>query len=182
MGKNLPALQLEIDQLKQKLVLSVKECDLARQDKEACVEKSKNLEKELSSWLNELEQVCADSKESEQKSRKQQVYIQELKAELNALRQNMDLMVQDKLSSLVISAQSNSLEKQYSIEEQKQEVCLQELKELNEWRENKHLKDFILQDKESLVISLKQEKEKFESDLVQCQHDLAQAISDGLRR
>ena len=31
-------------------------------------------------------------------------------------------------------------------------------------------------------ISLKQEKEKFDSDLVQCQHDLAQAISDGLRR
>jgi hypothetical protein len=40
-------------------------------------------------------------------------------------------MVQDKLSSLVISVQSNSLEKQYSIEEQKQEVCLQELKELS---------------------------------------------------
>jgi DNA repair exonuclease SbcCD ATPase subunit len=83
---------------------------------------------------------------------------------------------------LVISVKSNSLEKQYSIEEQKQEVSIQELKELNEWRENKHLKDFMLQDKESLVISLKQEKEKFESDLVQCQHDLAQVISDGLRR
>jgi hypothetical protein len=67
-GGNLPALQLEIDQLKQKLVLSVKECDLARQDKEACVEKSKNLEKELSSCLHELEQMCADSKESEKES------------------------------------------------------------------------------------------------------------------
>jgi hypothetical protein len=33
-----------------------------------------------------------------------------------------------------------------------------------------------------LVISLKQEKEKFESDLVQCQHDLAQAIAEGLRQ
>ena len=61
-------------------------------------------------------------------------------------------------------------------------ITIQELKGLNEWCENKHLKDFMLQDKESLVISLKQEKEKFESDLVQCQHDLAQAISDGLRR
>jgi len=74
-------------------------------------------------------------------NRKQQVYIQELKAELNALRQNMDLMVQE---SLVISVKSNSLEKQYSIEEQKQEVSIQELKELNEWSENKHLKDFML--------------------------------------
>ena len=89
LGKNLPALQLEIDQLKQKLAMSVKECDLVRQDKEACVEKSKNLEKELSSWLHELEQVCADSKESEKKIRKQQVYIQELKAELHAFRQNI---------------------------------------------------------------------------------------------
>lgn len=31
LGKNLPALQLKIDQLKQKLALSVKECDLTRQ-------------------------------------------------------------------------------------------------------------------------------------------------------
>ena len=108
--------------------------------------------------------MCADRKESEKKSRKQQVYIQELKAELNALRQNMDLMVQE---SLVISVKSNSLEKQYSIEEQKQEVSIQELKELNEWSENKHLKDFMLQDKESLVISLKQEKEKFEATRLQ---------------
>ena len=102
LGEKLPALQLEIDQLKQKLALSVKECDLARQDKDACVRKSKNLEKELRSWLHELEQVCTDSKESEKRIRKQQVYIQELKAELNALRQNMDLMAQDK-ESLVIS-------------------------------------------------------------------------------
>jgi hypothetical protein len=27
-------------------------------DKEACVEKGKNLEKELSSWFHEVEQVC----------------------------------------------------------------------------------------------------------------------------
>lgn len=99
--------------------------------------------------MNKCAQIAKNLKK---KSRKQQVYIQELKAELNALRQNMDLMVQDK-ESLVISVKSNSLEKQYSIEKQKQEVSLQELKELNEWRENKHLKDFMLQDKESLVIS-----------------------------
>ena len=74
------------------------------------MDKSKNLEKELSSCLHELEQMCADSKESGKKCRKQKVYIQELKAELNALRQNMDLMVQDK-ESLVISVKSNSLEK-----------------------------------------------------------------------
>jgi hypothetical protein len=52
-------------------------------------------------------------------------------------------LVQDN-ECLGISVKSNSNEKQYSIEEQKQEVSIQELKELNEWRENKHLKDFML--------------------------------------
>jgi hypothetical protein len=41
---------------------------------------------------------CAQIAKNLKKSRNQQVYIQELKAELNALRQNMDLMAQDKES------------------------------------------------------------------------------------
>ncbi len=47
-------LKAEIDKLKQQLALSVKECDLVRQEKEDCIEQSKNFQAELSSCLEAM--------------------------------------------------------------------------------------------------------------------------------